>query len=561
MSKNTSATAAKSTQNLLTQAHNWLGLIIATVLFIVFLGGTLSFYRTAIKTWEMSPQVEPAGAEAASLESLFTNLQEYLGDAQLHHEHGLGLIISANHSRVARYETELPVTDSNGQPRALEDGEHPPTEYHSPLFSAKTGKFIAQKDPFTLDKFFYDLHFYLKIPTVGEYLVGIITLFYFVVLLTGIIIHWKKILPNFFLVRDKKPRERWLDSHNVIGVISLPYHLMFALTGLIFNLLIIYQAAYVAILYDGNRQALFEDAGFKHHEEMPSEKPLAITDGAYSIDQLVKKAEALDNFKPFFVSLMYPGHDNAIVSVRGTQGGEMGHYSEVRFRLATGEEIYRDEKAEKSLVSKGLGVVHQLHFGDFAGPAQPLIKFIFFLLGLSGLYLIVSGNLLYLDKRAAKRKGSRFGLHFVRGTSIGIFAGSFTATAVTFVLARLLPAGIESRSELLASAFFISVLLATIAALGVSFKKKSHTQLCQQLIYLAAGLFAALPVLDYLIYGLEITRLIQQGYSEIIGMQLGFVAFSGAGFWLGRWIGKNNKNRTKKIQQTERAIEANNSAR
>lgn len=39
----------------LTEAHAWIGLIISTVLFIVFITGSLSLFRDNIRGWERAP--------------------------------------------------------------------------------------------------------------------------------------------------------------------------------------------------------------------------------------------------------------------------------------------------------------------------------------------------------------------------------------------------------------------------------------------------------------------------------------------------------------------------
>ena len=53
--------------------------------------------------------------------------------------------------------------------------------------------------------------------------------------ITGLVVH-KKIFRNFFTFRRdaKVAQTRWLDAHNVLGVISWPFQFMIVLSGLVF---------------------------------------------------------------------------------------------------------------------------------------------------------------------------------------------------------------------------------------------------------------------------------------------------------------------------------------
>jgi len=47
----------------------------------------------------------------------------------------------------------------------------------------------------------------------------------------------------FALIKNKGTNRFWLDSHNVVGIISLPFHLIIALTVVVF--------AFHDVFYDG----------------------------------------------------------------------------------------------------------------------------------------------------------------------------------------------------------------------------------------------------------------------------------------------------------------------
>src|SRR3546814_21003212 len=63
-------------------------------------------------------------------------------------------------------------------------------------------------------------------------------------LLSGVVIHLPKLLQNLFALRPgRNLKQFWQDAHNVIGVLSLPMHVMFAITGALLCLLFVLMTA------------------------------------------------------------------------------------------------------------------------------------------------------------------------------------------------------------------------------------------------------------------------------------------------------------------------------
>src|SRR3546814_147295 len=61
---------------------------------------------------------------------------------------------------------------------------------------------------------------------------SLVSLLYGLALLSGVVIHLPKLLQNLFALRPgRNLKQFWQDAHNVIGVLSLPMHVMFAITG------------------------------------------------------------------------------------------------------------------------------------------------------------------------------------------------------------------------------------------------------------------------------------------------------------------------------------------
>ncbi len=88
-----------------------------------------------------------------------------------------------------------------------------------------------------------ELHYSLGLPVAGIYVMGIVSLLYGMALLSGLVIHLPKLLGDLFALRPgRNLKQLWQDAHNVIGVLSLPFHLMFAVTGALLCLVFVQMA-------------------------------------------------------------------------------------------------------------------------------------------------------------------------------------------------------------------------------------------------------------------------------------------------------------------------------
>src|SRR3546814_15498106 len=69
---------------------------------------------------------------------------------------------------------------------------------------------------------------------------GLVSLLYGLALLSGVVIHLPRLLQNLFALRPgRNLKQFWQDAHNVVGVLSLPMHVMFAITGALLCLLLV----------------------------------------------------------------------------------------------------------------------------------------------------------------------------------------------------------------------------------------------------------------------------------------------------------------------------------
>ncbi|MFO6378678.1 PepSY-associated TM helix domain-containing protein, partial [Pseudomonas aeruginosa] len=115
-------------------------------------------------------------------------------------------------------------------------------------------------------EFFFTLHYDLHAGMVGLYIVGIAGMLMLVALVSGTIVH-RRIFKDFFTLRPQAARQRaWLDAHNVLGVIGLPFHLMIAYTGLVI-FIVYYMQAGLQVVYQNDGERFFHEVQGSYERE------------------------------------------------------------------------------------------------------------------------------------------------------------------------------------------------------------------------------------------------------------------------------------------------------
>jgi uncharacterized iron-regulated membrane protein len=425
----------------ITHAHSWLGLIISGLLFVVFYCGSIALYRAEINEWAVQPHFSFAQGEQKSVSDIMEIAitgQEF--DAKEH----LTLLLPSKETPY--YRAYVDVFHVEGE-----------EDHVTFLIDPVSGEKLVEGDKFFLAEFIYKLHYDLNFSA-GSYIIGFVTLVFFFALVSGIFIHAKKLVTNFFKYRtEQNKRSKLLDMHNVIGVMSLPFTLMYAISGLIFNLVIIYQIAFALVLYKGDQQALLDDAGYVSIQPQWQEKPWKNVD----IDQIYKQIASRENYQPTFVRMYNYGDESAVIHVGGGMAQQIGGRFDVATELTSLKETVINDPINTNMVRKGLQVVANLHFGNYAGFD---LRLLYFILGIAVCILIVAGNLLWLDKYSRQRESSAKVLRFTRQYTLVSTVGVILATAVAFLLERVLPIDMHEREQVLIYGFIGGLCLSVMAA-------------------------------------------------------------------------------------------------
>jgi uncharacterized iron-regulated membrane protein len=478
----------------LTEAHGWLGIIISSLLFMVFFAGSISLFHDEIFQWSVQPTQTVEQGETLPVSKV---MQLAIADRPFNAREHLTVLPPSKDNPYYQVYVDLIDADAGQDDIGL-------------LLDPITGKVVGEIDQFILADFIYRLHRDLNIPF-GVYIIGFVTLFFFFMLLSGVLIHARKLMANFFQYRtESTQRSKLLDMHNVIGTISLPFTLMYALSGLIFNLVIIYQIAFAVILYKGDQQALLHDAGVNSVEVEWQNTPQQ----HQHIDYLIEKYRLEFGNAPKVVRMHNYGDQSAIMQLIGQVDGMFAQRYEVAINLSDNTTLFKDDGEKHNEVRHGIDTLNELHFGGFAGLD---LRFVYFILGIAVCALIVTGNLLWIEKRQKRINGSQRSVKILTHTTLVSTLGVGLACCVAFLAERLLPITLNSRADFVIYAFVASLILSAVVAVFV----KKQTLLIGSLM-LASVVLLLTTISDWLLYRENLQSLWQVGELTVFGMQAGF---------------------------------------
>ena len=393
-----------------TTVHSWTGLLAGFALFVAFYAGALTVFHDDIAAWQNPPWRAAADAHV-SMDTLIQRLLAQHPDAR--DDFGIVLPRDSSHAAYAYWEAK--------------DGSRFATasQIETPRAEASENE---------LADFVYALHDSLGLPVVGLYLMGIVSVLYGLALLTGILIHLPQLVKDFFAMRVGRNLKRlWQDAHNAIGVISLPFHVIFAVTGALFCLFGITLAALNTVAFDGK---LF-DAFAKATATTPSVTVSGASATMLGTDELIARArsEALKNgvtmFEPDYMHFVHYGDSNAVAEVRGLSQHTLGSYGTVAMNAHDGRVLDTFVGDTYTLNGISYASLFGLHFGSFGGRT---VQWLYFILGLAGAFLFYSGNLLWIESRRKRRHADqpRKTLVMARAT-VGVCIGSCLAISGAFV--------------------------------------------------------------------------------------------------------------------------------
>jgi uncharacterized iron-regulated membrane protein len=475
--------------------HSWAGLLLGSVLYAMFLTGTVSYFKDELSQW-MRPELARL-AQLPDQAVVAQRVADTFGK--------LG---------VSQWSARLPDARNNsvyafwrGGPRGADQ-----RGFGEGYFDPATGDRVAARDTLGGD-FFYRFHFqFYYMPVLwGRWLAGIAAMFMLVAIVAGVITH-KKIFTDFFTFRWGKGQRSWLDAHNALSVFGLPFHAMITYTGLV-TLMALYMpwGERAAFKTPAERQQLNAELSAFISPGKPSgqQAPLA------SVAEMVRQAQQRwgnDNIGR--VNAVNVGDTTARVAVTRADASRVSMSPQyIEFDGVTGKLLAVHDRVGAAAETRG--VLYALHLGRFSDIET---RWLYFLVSFMGTAMVGTGLVMWTVKRRARLpdpERPHFGFHLVERLNIASIAGLSIAMTSLLWANRLLPHPMPARADWEIHSFFIVWALALLHALLRPAKAAWVEQL-----WAAAALLALLPVLNALTTQRPLWRSLADGDWVFAGIDL-----------------------------------------
>ncbi|VVE10509.1 PepSY-associated TM helix domain-containing protein [Pandoraea anhela] len=414
--------------------HTWAGIVAGFALFVAMLGGALTVFHHEIERWEQ-PATRHAPLSLAQTEQLAERVRAQFPAAR----EQMGVVLPS-HSPVPFAYWQQP------------DGEWMQARLRLNADGTATSLITGDARP-GLSNTVNALHYSLSIPTYGLYLMGVVSLFYGMALISGVIVHLPRVTRDLFALRPGRNLKRfWQDAHNAIGVLSLPFHIVFALTGALLCLSLPLMMAFNVVAFENKLAPQF----LQMTGSVPAK--IAPVDGTpLDLQTILARAEhAAPEMETTAVAWSRYGKPDAVAEVYGEARDSLGVFAAVAVRLNDGQIVGQHRPGARDTNHAVLSMIYGAHFGNFAGD---VMRWVYFVLGLMGAVLVYSGNLLWLESRRKRNTALQpANLRWMAKATAGVFLGTCLGIAVAFVGAVIAP------SATALSIFVVTLLLSMVFA-------------------------------------------------------------------------------------------------
>ncbi|WP_413512982.1 PepSY-associated TM helix domain-containing protein [Myroides odoratus] len=419
--------------------HTISGIVITVILYIFFFAGSFAFFKNEINSWQTNTPKKKYEA---------TSLQYNLILDSLDQNYGLyGRDLSFRFSEKTR-KVGVSISTSKDSLNAKAQ------ERNFGSLDPETQQIQDYNQGYGLGEFLYRLHFFAQVNSLGSIwgwpigyaIAGFVSFFFLFALITGLLLHWNKIISNFYVFRPwEKFKTVWTDLHTALGVISFPFQLVFALTGSYFLLNYYIVSNGVALLGYNNDTELLNKAIYPP-EESDKEVEFSNLPLGYKVDVKAYINQTVARWPDFIITNIQVS-DYGDQSMRVTISGKAP--SSINFN-SRGSVVYTVDSKEVEEISNPYAnpgynyifsnLMYELHFGSFGGYAT---RIVYFLVGIAGCVVIISGVLIWLvarDKKAVPERKRKFNF-WLANVYMAICLSMYPITALSFIAVKLNPYG------------------------------------------------------------------------------------------------------------------------
>ncbi|SLM49876.1 membrane protein of unknown function [Nitrospira japonica] len=192
----------------LNQAHAWIGLFSAWILFSVFATGTLAVFDEEITYWMLQPEIQKITTAS-------------------------GPVGFSPEFRTAELFMESPLNGSGGDGLVQLIKWQDKRSFTGQSIDPATGNLLVFRETRGGD-LFYHFHYGLLAGLAGVWMVGAAAIAIWAAAITGVLIRRRRFIADLFMAGFRTVSLRsWSDVHNAIGLLMLPFLATITITGLV----------------------------------------------------------------------------------------------------------------------------------------------------------------------------------------------------------------------------------------------------------------------------------------------------------------------------------------
>lgn len=414
--------------------HTWTGIISGMALFIAFYAGALTIFKEPISQWATPPTVSATQLELGEIPDVVSAIIEKAPEA------AKTLRLNLSPEQHQTHQLTWVVEDEQA-------GDHDTSgQRHFTARLTADGNVVTEEIyPAPVAEFIDTLHRVVGLPVdsdTNRWIMGIFAGLYTLALVSGVVILLPILVKELFAFRlGRKPKRVWLDAHNVVGVSSLPFHIIMAVTAFVFAYHDLLYGAQNAVIHDGKlREAMFASA--------PKPQPDQTTDPAQMLSPsvLLDTAKSISaDFVPYQfqymgittprASVMIWGHDDNAIAPRAPGGFvAINPYTGA---IQSTDYLPGHQGGGMTAVSSFFA----LHFATYGG--EP-VRWVYFLLGLAGAWLFYTGNLLWVENRRNRQRADgkifsqRRDVSAMAALTVGVCLGSVCGISLMLATSKWL---------------------------------------------------------------------------------------------------------------------------
>lgn len=464
--------------------HTWTGILAGMALFIAFYAGALTVFKEPLVRWA-SPRTEAAHVPLEAAPDLIARV--LAARPEVAKGFNIHLQDAENVSARMGWEVRDPAAD---------DHDESSVRHYAAYLDADGEVRMGQAAPSGLTSFIDVLHRVVGLPVDNDpnrWIMGVVAALYALALVSGVIVLLPSLVKDFFALRTGKNLKRmWLDAHNVVGIVSLPFHIVMALSSVVFAYHDGIYGLQDRLMYGGKLESVFQRPGGAAPGAAARDPAAMLA----PLELVARTRELAPGFEPSTLQYQQVTGPRAVVRVWGKDSGAVSPRARGGFVAVdpyTGKILNRDYlPGGQDTPNLWISSFFALHMASFGGAA---VQWLYFLLGLAGAWLFYSGNLLWIEtrrKRADRKTGEvpaqRLDTRLMASATVGVCLGCVCGISLMMIASKWLNGRVGDLDAWLHGLYY----LAFFACVAWAFLR-GGARAGVHLLWLAAALTLAIP--------------------------------------------------------------------